>query len=507
MKRIRIPQPIPGEICLTCDVCCRFPERDSFLSPFFTEEETRQAIRLWKGQVNFRPIASSAGGQVVPIPWEHGCRCPFFDPEAHICHIYRERPLDCQLYPYALMLDPSSCGVWLGIDTKCPATDDPDLIERLVASAPRIWEASMSDDLIEVLEQAPRIIGPYQPDVLPLFRLETLTASLLSTSRLIPWRSPVEAFSRLASQEETRNCFLSVQSPRALTLADRTILERCLGQNKPRLAGQSFAIQYLASDLMDFVACELEGFFCVWAFDNGTVYMPLPPMGSGEFHEILSRCFAFMDKHNAAPEISRIESLGLSDLPKGSLTEFQIRPGYPDYIYRGKDLVELRGRRFRGKRSDCRAFAKSAAIKYRPYGPADEQGCLALFKRWQSDRLRKVPDGVARKLLEDTVYFHRRALKHGKAIGLIGRVICVGGSIVAYTFGFPLNEDTFVVVLEATDPAYRGASAYIFREFARELEAYRYINAMDDSGLPGLRRLKRSYRPWRLEPSFVLYRR
>ena len=92
-------------------------------------------------------------------------------------------------------------------------------------------------------------------------------------------------------------------------------------------------------------------------------------------------------------------------------------------------------------------------------------------------------------------------------MGLRGRVLSVGSDPVAYTFGVPLDEETFVVALEVTDPSCRGASAYVFREFSRELEDYRFINAMDDSGLRGLRRFKRSYHPWRLEPSFVLCRR
>ena len=92
-------------------------------------------------------------------------------------------------------------------------------------------------------------------------------------------------------------------------------------------------------------------------------------------------------------------------------------------------------------------------------------------------------------------------------MGLIGRVLTVRGDLAAYTFGVPLNEGTFVVALEVTDPTYRGASAFVFREFLRELKDFDYINIMDDSGIPGLRQLKRSYRPWRLEPSLVLSRR
>lgn len=506
MKRIEIPQPIPSEMCLACDLCCRFPERDSFLCPFFTEEEIPRAARLREDRVEFRPVPPSAGGQVIPVPWGSGFRCPFFDPETQFCHIYRDRPLDCQLYPYALMLDPASSGVWLGIDTKCPATDDSEVMERLVTSAARIWEAAMSSGLIRRLERSPRLIGPHQPDVLPLFRLEELTGALLSAKRLIPWTSPSHAFSWLFSHGATTPSPLPVGPTRPLRLADRAVVEGYLGQKKPRLASQTFVIQFMASDLISPVWCELEGFFCVWAFDKGTVYLPLPPMGPGDFRRILPWCFAFMDQHNVRPEISRIENLSLSDIPRETLAEFRIRPGYPDYVYQRKDIVELQGRAFRGKRSDCRAFAKNPAIEYRPYQPSDEPACRVLFERWQSHRMGKTRDPVARKLLEDSRSCHLRALAQGGAMGLIGRVICVRKNLVAYTFGFPLNQETFVVALEVTDPSFRGASAYIFREFSRELEAYRYINVMDDSGLPGLRRLKRSYHPWRLEPALVLYR-
>jgi hypothetical protein len=115
-------------------------------------------------------------------------------------------------------------------------------------------------------------------------------------------------------------------------------------------------------------------------------------------------------------------------------------------------------------------------------------------------------DGVARKLLSDARYYHMRTLSEGALMGLMGRVLLVGKDFVAYTFGTPLDRKTFVVALEVTDPAYRGASAFVFREFLREMKSYEYVNVMDDSGLPGLRRFKRSYHPWRLEPSLALSR-
>jgi len=507
MPDIEIPQPIPREVCLACDVCCRFPERDSFLAPVFTEDDITHVIDLKNKGVQFRPVRSSAGGQVVPVPSDTGFRCPFFEPKTHCCGIYDERPLDCRLYPYALMLDPSSSGIWLGIDTKCPATDDPDLMQRIAAEGGKIWEAAASPDLVRLVKSPPRIVGPYQPDVLPLFRLEELTSALLAAKKLIPWRSPSNAFSVVSPDVETTLPPSRITSPRPLTLADRAIMEKYLKRAKPRLAGQSFATQFMASDLMALVWCEIEGFFCLWAFDKGTVYMSLPPLGSLHFRGILPTCFAFMDEHNQKPEISRIENLSLEDIPKNGLAGYEIRPGYPEYVYRREDLVVLQGRTFRGRRADWRAFARETTTELRPYRPADRAACLDLFDRWQANRMKKQDDPVARQLLEDARSIHHLALEKADAIGLVGRVVTVKGNPAAYTFGTPLNQETFVIVLEVTDPSYRGASAYVFREFSRELKGYKYINVMDDSGLPGLRRLKRSYHPLRLEPSFVLYRK
>jgi len=404
------------------------------------------------------------------------------------------------------MLDPTSSGIWLGIDTKCPATDDPNIMAHL-AHAGRIWETSMTSGLIDSVTEAPRLVGPHQPDVLPLFHLEELTAALLSSKKLIPWRSPKNAFLGSYFFRNGGISSGSIEATRPLTLEDRAIVETYLRKKRPRLAAQSFAIQFMAGDLTSLVWCETEGFLCLWAFDNGTVYMPLPPLGSGDFRSVLPQSFAFMDRYNRNPEISRIENLTFSDILKDDLVHFRIRPGYPDYVYKRQDLVELRGRDFRGKRSDWHAFAKRPGIEYRPYRLSDASEGQRLFDRWQVHRMSRTHDPVARKLLEDSRSYHGRALMQGELMGLTGRVIDLDGEIVAYTFGVPLTEETFVVALEVTDPGYRGASAYIFREFSRELEGFEYINVMDDSGLPGLRRLKRSYHPSHLEPSFVLYRR
>jgi uncharacterized protein len=101
-------------------------------------------------------------------------------------------------------------------------------------------------------------------------------------------------------------------------------------------------------------------------------------------------------------------------------------------------------------------------------------------------------------MLQDAASVHRRALSDGEGLGLIGRVVEVEGALAGYSFGYPLNRETFCIALEVADREKKGAAAYLFRAFCRSLaglDGLQWINAMDDSGLPDLRRTKASYRP------------
>ena len=81
-------------------------------------------------------------------------------------------------------------------------------------------------------------------------------------------------------------------------------------------------------------------------------------------------------------------------------------------------------------------------------------------------------------------------------LGGMGGALRVEGRLVAFTFGAPVNYDTFDVCVEKADTEYDGAYAVINREFVRRVpEQYVYINREEDLGIEGLRRAKESYQP------------
>src|SRR5678815_793118 len=111
---IALPQIVPSRTCLQCDVCCRFPDPDSALRPYFTENEIAGALARGVEETAF---PNRRGSQVILVPESHGeeYRCPMFDAGTSTCRIYEQRPLDCQLYPLALMWDEPHDQILLGL--------------------------------------------------------------------------------------------------------------------------------------------------------------------------------------------------------------------------------------------------------------------------------------------------------------------------------------------------------------------------------------------------------
>ena len=66
-----LPQIVPSQACFSCDGCCRFPDVDSVLRPYFTREEIGRAIECGIDPVHF---PDRDGGQVRPVRASLGFR-------------------------------------------------------------------------------------------------------------------------------------------------------------------------------------------------------------------------------------------------------------------------------------------------------------------------------------------------------------------------------------------------------------------------------------------------
>jgi Fe-S-cluster containining protein len=174
-----VEQIVPSKVCFACDVCCRFPERDSALRPYFTKEEIQAAIAR-----GIPPDAfpDHAGSKVAVVPHGDGYMCPAFQPETGQCGIYEDRPLDCRLYPIAVMWDQAHASVVIGWDSKCPFIRDNVDSPESQAYVERTTAFLESQESVKVFISNTPLIGSFQDDVIVLRRLDRLTSALHSST-------------------------------------------------------------------------------------------------------------------------------------------------------------------------------------------------------------------------------------------------------------------------------------------------------------------------------------
>lgn len=178
---------------------------------------------------------------------------------------------------------------------------------------------------------------------------------------------------------------------------------------------------------------------------------------------------------------------------------FDIKPNrdYADYIYEREKLINLSGKKLQSKRNHINKFKNLYPnYEYKPLTPDLIPECIRLEKQWRDV---SKDDGNENDLDESLSGEFRsmiRAFNRWDRLGLIGGTIWVDGNLVAFTYGCPINDNTFDVCVEKADVNYEGAFNIINQEFVKHLpEQYFYINREEDMGEEGLRRAKLSYKP------------
>jgi uncharacterized protein len=173
-QRLQLQQIIPSHVCLTCDVCCRFLEPDSFLAPIFTESEREAAIVAGAEPELFHPMADGKSGQITLKPHDEMYICPFFAPETSECTIYPIRPLDCQIYPFAVMFNEDGTQVLLGVDMLCPFGEAQLQTEPFQRYIDHIASYLESEEIVQTIASNCSLIGRYQDTVVVVRVLEKL---------------------------------------------------------------------------------------------------------------------------------------------------------------------------------------------------------------------------------------------------------------------------------------------------------------------------------------------
>ncbi len=462
--------------CFACDVCCRFPEPTTHLSPWFSRTEQARALTAGLRAEDFLPGAFGAGQPICLRSGDELCTCPGFEPAANRCTMYPDRPLDCRLYPFMLMYEQGGSEVWLGLDTYCPVlggrVDDPRLSEcadRLAAEleGPGGAEAAGHGGMV----------SDRQTHFTPLRRLDALTRHLcrndLGLARAVP--SAFDAWNEFLAREEDP---LFGHAPAAIH-----IWSRC------------FDLRWKVS-----ADCLL-----VFAQAEGDAFLLLPPLGGGDVCAAAAEAVHILEGLEPDGRGARIQNAGETCRERLASCGWRSRESETEYLYRRADVAALKGNRYEKKRQLCNRFERDHNWTWRPFEPRDFPQVLSLARSWLAERSAVHSDFYYVTQAEASLHCLAVAIRDAEALSLASRVLESDGRIIAVTAGYPLPDGrTFCVLFEFVDHTVRGAAAFVYREFCRELGRYELINAGGTSGLPNLERVKRSWRPCATREAWVL---
>lgn len=278
-----------------------------------------------------------------------------------------------------------------------------------------------------------------------------------------------------------------------ITIKDKEIITSYTLHNNWRDCSFSFANLCCWQFLNDYHYAIIDGMLVIRFYlpEDMTVYSM--PMGNGPVKEVIEKLKLQAEEtgsplylYGMNPETKEILE---KDFP--TLFEYHINRDYFDYIYLRKDLAELKGKNYQPKRNHVNKFTKEYPYEYVPLALDLIPQCLKLEAEWCIHHGCEEDEGL-RNERKAMIY----AFRNFEELNIQGGVLRINNRIVAFTYGAPVNEDTFDIIIEKADTDIDGAYSMINREFAAHLpEQYIYVNREEDLGIPGLRQAKLSYHP------------
>ncbi len=179
----------------------------------------------------------------------------------------------------------------------------------------------------------------------------------------------------------------------------------------------------------------------------------------------------------------------------GELKFFDDRPNY-DYLYRKRDLIELKGREYHSKKNHLNYFLNNYRYEYVDLTSAMSEKAMQFIREFNARK--NLPDHeIALLKMEELAMVD--VFNNIETVGYMTAAVIIDGKIEALSIGGQLNRNTVTVHVEKANIGYRGLYPLINNEFCKHVAPHiKYINREEDMGIPGLRKAKLSYKPCKL---------
>jgi len=282
-----------------------------------------------------------------------------------------------------------------------------------------------------------------------------------------------------------------------LSIKDRDIFNKYLKAGRYEASEMNFSNFFMWRKVYNFRYVEIEEHLCIIALPKvGEPYAMLP-IGSGNKEKlvlIINELLEYFKTKGWEFKFNRVEE-GKLELLKALKEDFDFvfesDRDNSDYLYASSDLINLKGKKYDGKRNHINKFKKSYSYEYKPVTSQEIDDCKIILEQWCAERsCDENGDFTCEKLANFEL------LDNFDEFGVKGAIIYVDSKPEAFTVGELLNNNTAVIHIEKANSSINGLYTFINQQFCTNVWSdYEFINREQDLGLEGLRKAKLSYNP------------
>jgi len=291
-----------------------------------------------------------------------------------------------------------------------------------------------------------------------------------------------------------------------LSIRDREIFNKYLKAERYEGSEMNFTNFFMWKDVYNFRYTEFMDHLLIIAVPNvGEPYAMLPA-GHGEedkmeavLHELMeyfkSKGWKFKFKRVEENKLELFKSLKAFDF------EYEEDRDNSDYLYAASDLINLKGKKYDGKRNHINKFKKTyTSYEYRPISKDEIEDCKVILENWCKEHTcDENSDFSCEKRANNEL------LDNYDIMGVKGAIMYVDGKPEAFTVGELLNGNTAVIHIEKANSAINGLYTYINQQFCTNVWMdCEFINREQDLGLEGLRKAKLSYNPAKIITKYTI---
>lgn len=171
-----------------------------------------------------------------------------------------------------------------------------------------------------------------------------------------------------------------------------------------------------------------------------------------------------------------------------------------DYLYQAEDLKYFKGKKLGGQRNHVNRFLRTYENwSFAELTAGDIADVEAFLDRYAQGTQKD--SGTFQEDMKKT----REVLRDYAGYGMVGGVLRVDGQVVGFAIGEVVG-DTLFVHIEKADRSCEGCYQMVVSQFAQKfaVDGVEYINREDDTGDPGLRTSKLSYKPIELLEKYAV---